>query len=32
MPAEAYIQTNARTALTYLLKPLSGQIDRAFRD
>jgi HlyD family secretion protein len=32
MPAEAYIQTGSRTALTYLLKPLSGQIGRAFRD
>ena len=32
MPADAYIQTSSRTALTYLLKPLSGQIDRAFRD
>ena len=32
MPAEAHIQTTSRTALTYLLKPLSGHIDRAFRD
>ena len=32
MPAEAYIQTNARTVLTYLLKPLTDQIMRAFRE
>ncbi len=32
MPAQAYIRTNDRTALTYVLKPLSEQIGRAFRD
>jgi HlyD family secretion protein len=32
MPADAFIQTRSRTALNYLLKPLSGHIDRAFRD
>jgi len=32
MPVEAFIQTDNRTALAYLLKPLSGRIDRAFRD
>ena len=32
MPAQAFIRTNDRTALTYVLKPLSEQIGRAFRD
>ncbi|WP_104663502.1 HlyD family type I secretion periplasmic adaptor subunit [Ensifer adhaerens] len=32
MPAEALIQTGDRTALSYLLKPLSDQISRAFRE
>ncbi|WP_105371222.1 HlyD family type I secretion periplasmic adaptor subunit [Neorhizobium huautlense] len=32
MPAEALIQTEDRTALSYLLKPLSDQINRAFRE
>jgi HlyD family secretion protein len=32
MPAEALIETTSRTALSYLLKPLSSQINRAFRD
>lgn len=32
MPAEAYIQTSARTVLSYLLKPLTDQIMRAFRE
>jgi HlyD family secretion protein len=32
MPAEAFIQTNARTPLSYLLKPLSDQIAHAFRE
>ncbi len=32
MPAEALIQTEDRTALSYLLKPLSDQISRAFRE
>jgi HlyD family secretion protein len=32
MPAEIFIQTSARTALQYLLKPLSEQIARTFRE
>jgi HlyD family secretion protein len=32
MPAEIFIQTSARTPLQYLLKPLSEQIARAFRE
>ena len=32
MPAEAFIHTERRTALSYFLKPLSEQIARAFRD
>jgi HlyD family secretion protein len=32
MPAEVQIQTTARTALSYLVKPLSDQIARAFKE
>jgi len=32
MPAEAFIQTYARTPLQYLLKPLQEQIARTFRE
>jgi HlyD family secretion protein len=32
MPVEAFIRTDDRTALSYLLKPLSDQIMRAFRE
>ncbi len=32
MPAEAFIQTHARTPLQYLLKPLHDQITRTFRE
>jgi HlyD family secretion protein len=32
MPAEAFIQTGARSPLSYLLKPLSDQITHAFRE
>ncbi|WP_201864488.1 HlyD family type I secretion periplasmic adaptor subunit [Microvirga soli] len=32
MPVEAFIQTGQRTALSYLVKPLSDQIKRAFRE
>ena len=32
MPAEAMIKTEDRTVLSYLLKPLSDQITRAFRE
>ena len=31
MPAEAFIQTGARSMLNYLMKPLSDQFARAFR-
>jgi HlyD family secretion protein len=31
MPVEAFIQTGQRTALSYLMKPFSDQITRAFR-
>lgn len=32
MPAEAFIQTEARTAISYLFKPLTDQIMKAFRE
>ncbi|HEV2900224.1 MAG TPA: HlyD family type I secretion periplasmic adaptor subunit [Pseudaminobacter sp.] len=32
MPAEAMVKTGERTALSYLVKPLSDQISRAFRE
>lgn len=32
MPAEAFIQTGERTVMSYLVKPLSDQINRAFRE
>ncbi len=32
MPAETFVQTEARTALSYLLKPLSDHIEKAFRE
>jgi HlyD family secretion protein len=32
MPAEIFIQTGERTVLSYLVKPLSDQIRRAFRE
>jgi HlyD family secretion protein len=32
MPAEAFIATHERTALSYLMKPLSDQVMRAFRE
>ena len=32
MPAEAFIQTEARTAISYLFKPLTDQITKAFRE
>jgi len=31
MPAEIYLITQSRTALTYLLKPLADQLHRMFR-
>jgi HlyD family secretion protein len=32
MPVEAFIQTGERTALSYLMKPLSDQLSRAWRE
>ena len=32
MPAEAFIRTGDRTALSYLIKPLTDQLVRAFRE
>lgn len=32
MPVEAFIETSPRTALSYLIKPLADQFERAFRE
>jgi len=32
MPAESFFQTGQRSALSYLVKPLADQIERAFRE
>ena len=32
MPVEAFVQTGERTLLSYLMKPLSDQLMRAFRE
>ncbi|WP_421781240.1 HlyD family type I secretion periplasmic adaptor subunit [Kiloniella litopenaei] len=32
MPAEVYIQTGERSALSYLVKPLTDSLDKAFRE
>ena len=32
MPVEAFVQTGERTVISYLMKPLSDQINRAFRE
>lgn len=32
MPIEAYLQTDERTVLSYLIKPFTAQIGRAFRE
>jgi HlyD family secretion protein len=32
MPVEAFIQTGERTVMSYLVKPLSDQVLRAFRE
>ena len=32
MPVEAFIQTESRTALSYLLKPLRDQVMRTFKE
>jgi hypothetical protein len=32
MPVEVYVQTDERTALSYLVKPFTDQMMRAFRE
>ena len=32
MPVEAFIATGERTALSYLMKPVSDQFSKAFRE
>ena len=32
MPVDAFVQTGERTVLSYLMKPLSDQVVRAFRE
>lgn len=32
MPVDAFVETSARTALSYLTKPLADQFERAFRE
>ena len=32
MPAEVHIRTAERTALSYLVKPLTDQVARAFKE
>jgi HlyD family secretion protein len=32
MPIEAFLQTGDRTVMSYLIRPLSDQLRRAFRD
>ena len=32
MPVEAFVKTSERTVMSYLMKPLSDQISRAFRE
>ena len=32
MPAEVFIQTEARQVLSYLLKPMTDQVEKAFRE
>ena len=32
MPVEAFVKTGDRTVMSYLMKPLLGQINRAFRE
>ncbi|WP_352630260.1 hypothetical protein [Mesorhizobium sp. M0496] len=32
MPGEAFFSTGSRTMLSYLVKPLADQIQRAFRE
>jgi HlyD family secretion protein len=32
MPVEVFVQTGTRSALSYLLKPLTDQVMRTFRE
>ena len=32
MPVEAFVKTGERTVMSYLMKPLSDQVNRAFRE
>jgi HlyD family secretion protein len=32
MPVEAFVKTGDRTVMSYLMKPLSDQVNRAFRE
>jgi HlyD family secretion protein len=32
MPVETFIQTDERTVISYLLKPVHDQVTRAFRE
>ena len=32
MPVEAFLRTSDRTVVSYLMKPLGDQINRAFRE
>lgn len=32
MPVDAYVETGERTMIAYLMKPLSDQMSRAFRE
>jgi HlyD family secretion protein len=32
MPVEAFVQTNPRTVMSYVVKPLHDQLMRAFRE
>jgi HlyD family secretion protein len=32
MPAEVFVETEMRTALSYLVKPLTDQLNRTFRE
>jgi HlyD family secretion protein len=32
MPVEAFVQTDLRTVISYLVKPMSDQIAKAFRE
>ena len=32
MPVEAFVQTGDRTVISYLVKPLTDQFKRAFRE